>query len=155
MNLELSRKTNIDVGNGDFYRGAPYHIPYFFETSYRRMMREPDETTITFKTWKGEYFQFYLDKYHDKPILVLTSTLGDSFYIYPSSLSLEKSAERFMTAYSKKTPIKGSFSGYYTYGKHLLEQYEVLKEHMAEQSIYFSDDSLEKIYTELKRRTNS
>lgn len=152
MNLGPARQTNIDVGNGDMYIGSAYKIPYFFETGYKRMMREPDDTTISFKTWKGEYFQFYLDKYHKSEVMVLTSTLGDSFYIYPGALGLEKSVERFRKAYSKRTPIKGSFSGYYTYGKHLIDQYEVLRQHMDEQRIFFTDESLEKIYEELKRR---
>lgn len=152
LNLIPVERIEFDIGNGDLYAGKPFKIPYFFESSQRRMMREPCEDTLNFKTWKGEYFQFYLGRYHQNIALILTSTLYDCCFFNTSRLSIEKMRKWANEQSEKKHPIKNSYSGYFTFGKKLLEQYDVLEKHMKEQEIYFSDETLEKIYEELKRR---
>lgn len=153
LNLSPTKPMTIDIGKGDLYQGKPYPIPYFFEKAYLRMMREPDSrNVISFKTWKGEYFQFYLDRYHSSQTLVLTSTLRDSVFISPTTLSIEKSAEKFKETSQKSHPIKNSFSGYFKYGTRIAEQYAKLFTHLAEQEIYFSDETVKWVYKELKRR---
>lgn len=155
LNLKTpsTEKMIFDVGHADLYTGKPFQIPYFFENPRKRMMREPvDDSTINFKTWKGEYFQFYLDEYHQNTALVLTSTMLDCAFFSTKRLSIDKMREWAKRRSEKKHPIKNSFSGYFTFGKMLLEQYDTLEEHMREQEVYFSDKVLEDIYKELKRR---
>lgn len=153
LNLMMTDREVWDVGHADYYLGEPYKIPYFFETSKRRMMREPDYSTISFRTWKGEYFQFYIDEYHHNPALVCTSTLLDCAFFMQKRLSIEKMRKWAEEQSTKKHPIKGSYTGYFTFGKLLLEQYATLEKHMAEQEIYFTEEVLERIFNELKRRT--
>lgn len=143
----------IDVGEGDLYVGKPYKIPYFYETSQVKMMKEPDDPLcISFKSWKGHFYQFYLGEFHNKSALVLTSTLRDSYVFPTKSLSLEGSAEKFRYHSNKKTPIKGSFSGFYSWGKRLLKQYDTLMSHLEDDKMYFSDEVIQDIYKELVRR---
>lgn len=134
--------------------GRPYTIPYFFESTQRRMMKEPcGNDTISFKSWKGNFYQFYLGEFHQHPALILTSTLRDSYYLPAACLSLEMSVERFRKASENITPIKGSFSGYYRYGLKLVEQHDTLISHLEADGMYFSEEVLKEVYSELKRRT--
>lgn len=152
LNLKMRETEEWDIGHADLYVGQPFKIPYFFENPKRRMMREMDDTTINFKTWKGEFFQFYLDEYHQNTALVCTSTLLDCAFFMASRLGIDKMRKWAQRQSEKKHPIKGSFSGYFTFGKLLLKQYDTLEQHMAEQEIYFTDEFLEKVFFELKRR---
>ena len=142
----------FDIGRGDLYVGQQYSYPYFFENSNKKMMRDMGRGTIDFKTWKGEYFQFYLGKYHGNSTLILTSTLLDCCFFNANRLGIDKMRDWATQQSEKKHPIKNSFSGYFTFGKKLLEQYDTLEKHMEEQEIYFSDEVLEEIYRELVRR---
>lgn len=153
--LKLSWEKNkvFDIGQADEYIGPPFSIPYFFEASGRLMMKEPDSPdVINFKTWKGEYFQFYLGKFHSATALVITSTLKDCCFIKANNLSIKGMHDWAEQHFSRKYPIKGSFSGYYTFGKRLMRQYDILEKHLKEQNLYFPDDILVEIYNELVRR---
>ncbi len=153
LNLTIAeKKQTYDVGHADLYTGKPFKIPYFFESSQRRMMKEPGEQTIDFKTWKGEFFQFYIGEYHNHITLILTSTLYDCCFFSTNRLGIGKMKKWATEQSEKKHPIKNSFSGYFTFGKKLLAQYDNLEKHMEEQEIYFSDEVLEEIFAELKRR---
>lgn len=147
----MEQTKRLDIGCGDLYIGPPYRIPYFFETRAHRMMKD-EGNFVSFRTWKGEYFQFYLDKYHGKNVLVLTSTLKDSVFIFPKNLSLEESFLRFEKAYNNKIPVKGSYTGYYCYGGEMVKLYGILNQHLKEQEIFFSKDVITEVYNELRRR---
>ena len=146
------KRLNLDVGHADIYVGPAFEIPYFFESPGRKMMREPGYDNINFRTWDGEFFQFFLDTFHSHQALVLTSTLGDCCFFSYSRLGIEKMREYATAQSNKKHPIKNSFSGYFTFGQKMLKQYDTLEQHMKEQEIYFSDETLEKICEELQRR---
>lgn len=152
MNLTPSEKL-WDVGEGDLYVGRPYRIPYFFETPQLQMMKEPDDPLcISFRSWTGHFYQFYIGIFHSKPSLIITSTLKD-YYVFPvMSLSFAQSQEKYRHYSNKKTPVKGSFSGFYSWGEKLLNQCDVLLSHLKNDNMYFSDDVLAEIYAELKRR---
>ena len=152
LNLTMTEKNEWDIGHADLYVGKPFEIPYFFESSQRRMMQEPGDTNINFRTWDGEIYQFYLGDYHQNTALILTSTLRDCCFFNINRLGIEKMKKWATEQSEKKHPIKNSFSGYFTFGKKLLTQYATLERHMEEQEIYFSDEVLEKICKELKRR---
>ncbi len=153
LNLNLSEdKFLVDIGQADIYNGVQYQYPYFFEHAGHRMMKNMSEQTIDFKTWKGEFFQCSLDKFHGKTCLVITSTLEDCVFLQARRLSIEQSKIWAKERSEKKSEVKGSFSGYYTYGKKLLKQYEDFEQHTAEQNICFSDEVLSKIFKELLRR---
>ena len=154
MNLETAQtKFTIDVGQADIYTSTiQYNRPFFFESTQRRMMKSHSLRYITYKTWGGEFFQFSLDRFHNHVCLLLTSTLGDCAFFPAKALSLEKAKARAQSAADNKCPIEGSFSGYYTWGKKLLGQYETLEKHLAEQNVYFSEEILTSIFKELQRR---
>lgn len=154
MNLEMENKIfSVDVGQADVYiSNIQYDRPFFFESPQKRMMKPHSLKFITYKTWQGEFFQFSLDKYHGHDCLLITSTLGDCAFFPRKYLGLKKAKERALIASENKHPIEGSFSGYFTYGKKLLEQYSLLEKHLAEQRIYFSDVVLTSIFNELQRR---
>ncbi|MBO5628165.1 MAG: hypothetical protein J5965_03710 [Aeriscardovia sp.] len=154
--LKLStreKEVQIDVGHADLYIGPAFDIPYFFETSNRRMMQEPGDTNINFRTWDGEFFQFYMDYFHGKKTLILTSTLSDCCFFSINRLSIDKMKEWAKSQTERKHFVNNSFSGYFTFGRKMLEQYATLERHMEEQEIYFTDEALEQIYSELKRRS--
>lgn len=154
MNLMAAQtKFSTDVGRADIYTATQqYDRPFFFESSQRKMMKSHSLKYITYKTWGGEFFQFSLDSFHNHVCLLLTSTLGDCAFFPAKALSLEKAKARAKSAADSKCPIEGSFSGYYTWGKKLLEQYETLERHLAEQNICFSEETLTSIFKELQRR---
>ena len=143
----------FDIGEGDLYSGRPYSIPYFYETPQVRMMKEPDDPLcISFKSWKGNFYQFYLGKFHAKHCLIITSTLKDCYFIPANCLSLERSAEKYREISEKKHYVEASFSGYFSYGKKVVKQYESLMSHLKNDKMYFSEEVLKDIYSELKRR---
>lgn len=152
--MNLAPRAKIwDVGEGDLYMGRPYRIPYFFENSQWKMMKEPDDPLcISFRSWKGNFYQFFIDTFHNKPALVITSTLRDCYFLPNTVLSMQGSADRYLRYCNKKTPVKDSFSGFYSWGKKLLKQRETLMSHLKDDNMYFSDDVLAEIYAELKRR---
>ena len=152
LKLSWVKNKTFDIGHADEYTGSQYAYPYFFESSGKLMMRNMGKDNINFKTWKGEYYQFFLDKYHSNNALVLVSTLGDCCFFQLSRLSISRMHDWAKQQSEKKHPIKNSFSGYFTFGQKLLKQYDTLEEHMKEQEIYFPDDILEEIYQELLRR---
>lgn len=154
MNLEMPDELfDADVGKADLFTGKSYEIPYFFEHPGHKMMKDPSKSNhISFKTWKGEIFQFSLDQFHSHGCLLVTSTLKDCAFFPQQKLSIDKAVERAERAINTKTPVKNSFSGYSTYGKKMLTQYRTLIKHLKEQEIYFSDETLTAIYKELKRR---
>lgn len=144
---------NIDVGKADYFIGKKYDIPYFFETPQKKMMREPGgPDTITFRAWSGTYYQFYIGTYHNRPALYITSTLEDCYIMPKGCLSLEKSAEKYIHSSNRRTPIKGSFSGYYSYGKKILEMREKLMENLQKDGVTFSDEAVGRIFEILSRR---
>jgi len=153
--LSLSWKENktFEIGHADEYIGSQYGYPYFFEASNKLMMRDMGKDNINFRTWKGEYFQFFLGSFHNSKVLVLVSTLKDCCFFQRSRLSISRMHGWAKAQSEKKHPIKNSYSGYFTFGKKMLKQYDILEEHMKEQEIYFSDEILEEIYQELVRRT--
>lgn len=152
--LKLSWKKNrtFDIGHADEYIGEQYSYPYFFETSNKLMMRDMGKDNINFKTWRGEYYQFFLGSFHQHQALVLVSTLKDCCFFKANRLSISKMHDWAKQQSEKKHPIKNSYSGYFTFGQKLLRQYDKLEEHMKEQELYFPDDILEEIYQELVRR---
>ncbi len=152
LKLSWKRNKTFDIGHADEYIGEQYSYPYFFETSNKLMMRDMGKDNINFKTWKGEYYQFFLDKFHSNKALVLVSTLGDCCFFKQSYLSIKGMQEWAKMQSEKKHPIKNSYSGYFTFGQKMLRQYDKLEEHLKEQEIYFPDDILEEIYQELIRR---
>ena len=146
----------LDVGEGDLYTGNAYEIPYFFETVQHKMMRPPGGMdSLSFRSWKDNYYQFCIDTYHQRPALMITSTLKDCYFMPTGCLSLEKSYAKYQRASEKKTPIKGSFSGFYSYGKRCMSQHDTLLKHLKDDNMYFTDEVLEKIYQILKRRVNN
>ena len=153
MNLDLPTDVfSVDIGKASVYVGEQYEYEYFFESSSRKMMKPMGVGTIDFRTYQNEYFQFSLDTFHNNKCLLLTSTLGDCAFFGAPRLSLDKSIEYAKHHSAQKHTIKNSYSGYFTFGKKLLKQYETLKKHLKEQHLYLTDDALEKIYKELKRR---
>lgn len=153
LNLNLPPLIEFDVGHADLYIGKAYKIPYFYETSQKRMMREPGgNDTISYKSWSGNFYQFYLDSFHNLPALYITSTLEDCYPMSTRTIGLEKSVERYKQASEKQHFVKDSFTGYYTFGKKLIKQHDTLVEHLKEDEISFSDEFLENIFLELKRR---
>lgn len=154
MNLSITTDHfSIDVGKGDLYLRDDYTYPWFFESSGKKMMKDPKvENVISIRTWKGEIFQFSLDSFHSNKCLLITSTLLDCAFIPSMALSIDKAKERAKEASEKKHEVKNSYSGYFTFGKKLLAQYDTLEKHLKEQEIYFSDGTLKDIYTELVRR---
>lgn len=156
MVLEPTTLIDFDIGKGDLYIGNTYPIPYFYETPRKLMMHDPEDgDSISFKTWKGEFFQFFLTMYHGREAMVLTSTLGDCYFIFSATRSIEKSAERSKSFAGDKKPNATSVTGYSTWGRTHYEQYKELKEHLAEQEIYFSDSVIEEIWEELSRRAKA
>ena len=153
MNLnEAQEKFSVDIGQADIYTGVQYQYPYFFEFAGKKMMKDMGNNTIDFKTWTGEYFQCSLDTFHSHTCLLITSTLEDCVFFPAKSLDLDKAKGRAEKAISTKTEIKNSFSGYSTYGKKMLKQYELFEKHIKEQNIYFTSESLTLIFKELLRR---
>lgn len=153
MNLKLStEKFDVDIGQADVYTGVQYKYPYFFEHSSCKMMKDMSSKTIDFKTWQGEYYQCSLDRFHNHTCLLITSTLKDCIFLRYRLLSIERSKIWAKEMSEKKKDIKGSFSGYSTYGKKLLAQYELFEKHTKEQNICFSEKALEQIFKELLRR---
>lgn len=153
LNLNMTENDKVwDIGHGDLYSGTQYEYPYFFETVNTRMMKDIGENTIDFKTWKGEFFQFYIDRYHGNQALYLTSTLLDCCVFQPKRLSVAGMKEWAKSQSENKRPVKGSYTGYFSFGKKLLTQLELLESHMEEQEIYFSDEVLERAFNELMRR---
>lgn len=153
LNLTMTEIEVWDIGHGDLYRGKQYDRPWFFDTPNMKMMRDMGGDTIDFKTWKGEYFQFFLDSYHGNTALFLTSTLQDCCIFTSSCLSLSKMRAWCQKHSEKKTKVEGSFTGYFSFGKKLLEQYDLLDKHIEEQEIYFTDETIERAFNELKRRS--
>ena len=154
LNLTMtSESVTWDIGHGDLYTGVQYDRPWFFDTPNVKMMRDMGSDTIDFKTWNGEFFQFFLDSYHGRQALFLTSTMRDCCIFQCGRLSIEGMKEWCKSRHEKKVPIKGSFSGYFSFGKKLLDHFELLERHMEEQEIYFSDETLEQVFAELKRRS--
>lgn len=149
---EPQEKFSVDVGQADIYTGVQYKYPYFFEFAGKKMMKDMSNKTIDFKTWAGEYFQCSLDRFHNNTCLLITSTLEDCVFFPAQSLDLDKAKGKAEKATNTKTEIKNSFSGYSTYGKKMLKQYELFEKHIKEQNIYFTSDSLRLIFKELLRR---
>ena len=116
------------------------------------MMKPIGEDTLDFRTWDNEFFQVSIDSFHQQSCLLITSTLEDCAFLLRARLSIEKSREWAKSQSENKHEVKNSFSGYFTFGKKLLKQYDTLEKHMAEHGIYFSDETLEKCYKELCRR---
>ena len=154
LNLKISENDAApSIGNGDLYRGQQYKYPYFFEGPNKKMMVDMSDKTIDFKTWKGEYFQFTIGKFHGNNVLTLTSTLRDYCVFRATLLSVDGMVEWVEKQANRKHYVNGSFSGYYSFGKNILERFDILKIHMEDQGIYFSDEMLEWVYRELIRRT--
>ena len=154
MNLEPAvEKFSVDVGHGEVYiSDTPYDRPFFFESAVRRMMKEHSSKYVTLKSWGGEFFQFSLDTYHGNTCLLITSTMGDCAFFPAQSLSLEKAKRKAVENMNSKYLVKGSFSGYSTFGKTALAQYHALEKHLEEQEMYLTDDTLKAIFKELRRR---
>lgn len=149
---EPQEKFSVDVGQADIYTGVQYTYPYFFEFPGKKMMKDMSNKTIDFKTWTGEYFQCSLDRFHNHTCLLITSTLEDCVFFPAQSLDLDKAKNKAEKATTNRVEIKNSFSGYSTYGKKMLKQYELFEKHIKEQNIYFTSDSLRLIFKELLRR---
>lgn len=153
LNLKMTKSEPVyEIGHGDLYVGEQYVYPYFYESAHKKMMKDMGKDTIDFKTWGGEYFQFTLGEYHNRPALFLTSTLGDTCVFKCRCLSIPKMKEWAEARSKKKIAIEGAITGYSTFGKSVLRALNTLEQHMAEQEIYFSDEVLEQIYQELSRR---
>ena len=153
MNLEQpTDKFEIDIGQADLYTGYQYSYPYFFEHAGKKMMKNMGVDTIDFKTWTGEYFQCSLDVFHNHTCLLITSTLEDCVFFPAKALSLDKAKGRAQKGIDNKQTIKGSFSGYSTWGQKYLKQIELFEKHLDDQKIFFSEDTLVKIFKELTRR---
>lgn len=153
LNLSLENEDfDIDLGKAYLYSGA-YDIPYFFESASKKMMRPPGPKVISFKTIDNSFIlQFALDNYHGKKCILITSTEGDCAFILGTKLSITGMKEWASAKSDNKHPINGSFSGYFTFGRRLLKQYETLEKHLKEHELSVSDESLELIWTELNRR---
>lgn len=153
LNLKMTENDfKLDIGHADLYHGKQYKYPYFFDSPSKRMMKDMGDDTIDFKTWKGEFFQFTIGEFHHNSVLVVTSTLQDYCFFKVNTLSFEAMKAWIKECSEKKCMIKGSFSGYATFGKGILRNFETLEQHMAEQEIYFTDEVLHKIHKELVRR---
>lgn len=153
LNLKMTKSEPVyEIGHGDLYVGEQYVYPYFFESAHKRMMKDMGKDTIDFKTWGGEYFQFTLGEYHNRPALILTSTLKDFCVFKCTMLSIPKMKDWAETQSKKKSMIEGAFTGYSTFGRRVLRALNTLEQHLAEQEIYFSGEVLEQIYKELSRR---
>lgn len=155
MNLarvEDSRKFKVDIGNAREFLGTRFTKPWFFESYTHLMMEDYTPVNLHFKTFNGEIFQFRIGKYHGQEGIWICSTLEDSFFVGGVALSLDKMRERYTKSSNKKHKVKDSFSGYYSYGKRLIEGLDILEKHMDEEGLYFSYDSLKAIYRELRRR---
>ena len=140
---------NFDIGKGDVFLGDSFSRPYFFESRTKRMMEDVSPLNITFKTWKGEFFQFRIYQFHSVDVMLLASTLQDTFYfIRPTISKTMEVAKRG----NQKHPIKGSYTGYCSWGGYFNELLENLQKHLDEQEIYFTDEVTTAIYLELKRR---
>ena len=142
---------NFDIGKADMFLGDSFPRPYFFESYKDKMMAEASPLNITFKTWKGEFFQFRLGKFHDSKCMILTSTLKDTFIFLTDRPTFSETLS-WAEKKKEKKPIKGSYTGYSSWGGYFRPQFEKLKKHMDEQEIYFTDEITTEIYQELLRR---
>lgn len=141
----------IDIGKGDLYIGEKFSYPYFFESYSRKMMEDPSPHNITFKTWKGEFFQFRLGKFHNSKCMILTSTLKDTFFFFSNNPTIAGTMAKGKSG-SEKIPIKGSYTGYSSWGGYFQKQLKDLEKHLEEQEIFFTDETTAEIYRELMER---
>lgn len=141
----------VDIGKADLFLGESFSYPWFFESPSRKMMVPQSPLVITFKTWKGEFFQFRLGKFHNNGCMILTSTLKDTFFFFWTDPSFSGTMAKAENG-GKKKPIKGSYSGYSCWGGYFKDLYNTLMKHLEEQEISFTDDQIKMFYIELKRR---
>lgn len=154
--LTKPEEFTVDVGEADVFLGDSFERPWFYDTRTWKMMRDCKPEYVHIKTWKGEVYQFMLYKFHNKPAMLITSTLRDTFIVIKcAGLSIEGTMAYARQAKMKKTPVNGSYTGYWTWGGYFEDQYARLKRNMDKQNIYFSDEALKIIYDELVRRQNA
>lgn len=140
---------SMTLGSAVYYKGDFEH-PWFFE-GRTKMMRDFHPAFIHFKTLNNEIYQFRLEDFHSKESMLLTSTLGDTFWFFLPHPSFEKTMSRAIKGrdrYSSKT----SSTGYVCWGKYFDELYSRLLGHMESEDIEFTDEKLDIIAHELKRR---
>lgn len=146
---------SVDVGEADIFLGDHFERPWFFDTLRWKMMDDCKPEYVHLRTWQGEIYQFRLYTFHNRKAMLITSTLQDTFIcVKAAGWGLKKTMNYARRAKRKKTPVNGSFTGYWTWGGYFEEQYDRLKKNMKKQNIFFSDEALEAIYNELVRRQN-
>lgn len=157
LGVDASEKWHApDIGDAVEYFGD-YDYPYFFysEASTWHMMKPFSAEVINYKTFVGEVYQFRLGRFHDHNCLLLTSTLKDTFiFMAKSSLKVHNIDEAMQIARAgqKKVDSRTAYSGYVRWGCSFEERYTRLMQNMASQHIYFTDEALNKIFEELRRR---
>ena len=153
---EKSEEFSVDVGEGDIFLGKKFDRPYFMDTRVWKMMKPWSPEYIHIKTWKGEIYQFRLTEFHNNQAMLITSTLKDTFTVINirDGFGIKKTMNYARRAKRTQHPVKGSFTGYWTWGHYFEDQYARLMHNLKLQRIYFSDDALKDIFDELKRRQN-
>lgn len=148
-----------DMGKAVVFEGGHFNPPYFFDNRNFKMMQPWSDKFVHIKTFSGEVFQFMLTddiitRTNHTSGMIMTSTLEDTYEFLPTLLSIEAMHTWATHQFKRKVKVKGSYSGYSCSGLWNIKQYERLIPHLKEQGIYFSDEVLENIYAELKRREN-
>lgn len=141
---------SMTLGSAIYYRGDFEH-PWFFDSPTQIMVRDFHPAYIHFKTINNEIYQFRLEDFHSKESLLLTSTLGDTFWFFLPHPSIERTmhiAIKGRERYSSKTSI----SGYVCWGNYFDTLLLRLQGHMETEDIEFPADKLDIIAHELKRR---
>lgn len=146
-----------DIGDAVEYIGE-FDYPYFFysERSVWHMMKPFSAEVINYRTLADEVYQFRLSSFHGKGGLLLTSTLKDTFLFMGKSLYKVHNIDETMSIARKgqeRYNSKTAYSGYVCWGGYFEQRYERLMKNMASQHIYLTDEALNSIYKELKRRS--
>ena len=139
-----------DIGDAWYFKG-PFEHPWFFSTPKWKMVEDYSPRYVHFKTKSGAIYQFRLEVFHSKKSMLLTSTLGDTFWFFLPHPSIENTMKRARAA-QKPYASKTSFSGYVCWGLYFEEQHDKLQENLKAENVNLTAEALENISKELLKR---
>ena len=147
---DLADNFSMNLGDAVYFKGHFSH-PWFFDTPKKIMVRDFSEKYIHFKTRNNAIYQFRLEVFHNKKHLLLTSTLGDTFWFFLPNPSIERTMSVAVKA-RKHLLSKTSNSGYVCWGQYFDELLERLTANAEREGIEFEPEKLSIIAKELQRR---
>lgn len=150
MTDDFADNFSMNLGDAVYFRGSFSH-PWFFDTPRKIMVRDYSEKYIHFKTKNNAIYQFRFAKFHNKKQMLLTSTLGDTFWFFLPKPSIDKTMQKAIKA-REHVLSKTSNSGYVCWGQYFDELHDRLMQNIESEGLDLSPENLDIIAKELQRR---